>query len=427
MAVKRDHGDICDAHWNPAKALHMPLQIVLAGSVPWLKHLIGFGYKYGGDYAVQALFSSLGIRLRTGQECYPDTSFLCNVETPGRLSCLEIPVHQGRVERQQETIAHGKGVPQKLSVSKNQIGPYTGSIRELLCDDPMCVVCDKVANEVMEWSYFQRRYSQGPMKPKIIRKMQEISLRPTTPGIIDSKTTLCFRGNLQDHIMKKSIGMRLEGFPVVVEHPQRMTDTEQRNTHLPKLIPLGQSYPQLRNRLCLSLQGKGDIIEINIRCKQVHFLWGLPSIHMQSQSRLVPSPPVSSAALLSQACICVEFDHAETPFIAPEERKILESHVLKKRLQHSWGLLGLVQQSLKQFLLPVPASSAHLTTTPGAQFEVQVVISCCQIPFAPLRTMEHLETHLRMKIVESWRGQTRRVLESLESVLSSTHQELTRE
>ncbi|XP_062828674.1 protein SPATA31F1 isoform X1 [Anolis carolinensis] len=251
--------------------------------------------------------------------------------------------------------------------------------------------------------HFESREEKAPWTISVQDRRERLSTRSET---LDSKTAWACRGHLQAHMMKTSISMRQEYLPVQI-------DAGCRHLLLPRLIPPGQSYLQQRSSLCVSLRGKADIVEMNIKCKRLHFLWGLPTIQMQSLAKMVPRPPLLPATWPSRAPTHREFRRIEPSFIAPKERQDLEDHVLRKRLQHLWGQPGLVQRSLKRLLLPVPASwprSAPMTT---AQWEMQIGISIIDIPFIQREVKGRLEVHLRRKIIERYWGRPRRVLEAL--------------
>ncbi|KAL8204189.1 UNVERIFIED_CONTAM: hypothetical protein K2H54_068704 [Gekko kuhli] len=251
---------------------------------------------------------------------------------------------------------------------------------------------------------------QGPGatgQVKGARRRQRTSAKlPTTAGVLDSKTNPASQAELQSHLVKKSLEIRLETFPAIVGHSQKMS-SRSRVPRLPKSIPLGQSFPQLRNRLCLVLRSKADIVDMNIKCKYIHFLWGLPSLYMQSLSKMVPrAPAVPMSPTWMHAT--VEFVSMDPPFA---EIRDLECHVLRKRLQHQWGLPGLVLQSVKQFLMPQLSLPARATSVLCSRLEVKILIGDTLFLLANVK--EKLEAHVKTKIIERRWGLPRRALDSL--------------
>ncbi|XP_062828704.1 uncharacterized protein LOC134296806 [Anolis carolinensis] len=251
--------------------------------------------------------------------------------------------------------------------------------------------------------HFESREEKAPL---IISVQDRRGRSPTRSGTLSSKTAWAYRGDLQAHTVKTSIWMKQESLTVQI-------DAGWRHLLLPRLIPPGQSYLQPRSSLCVSLRGKADVVEMNIKCKRLHFMWGLPTIQMQSLAKMVPRPPPLPAEWPSRAPTHREFCRIEPSFIAPKARQGLEAHVLRKRLQHHWGQPGLVQRSLKRLLLPVPASRPRSAPMTTAQWEMQIGISINDITFIQREVKGRLEVHLRRKIIERYWGRPRRVLESL--------------
>ncbi|KAJ7335115.1 hypothetical protein JRQ81_013056 [Phrynocephalus forsythii] len=91
----------------------------------------------------------------------------------------------------------------------------------------------------------------------------------------------------------------------------------------------------------------------------------------------------------------------------------LEAHALKKRLQHQWGLPGLVQLSLKQFLPALPKLTAIRPSTRPFLWGGNTPVVAGPLPFLPRETQELLEIHLRRRLVQREWGLPQRVLKSL--------------
>ncbi|XP_039389770.1 uncharacterized protein LOC120403084 [Mauremys reevesii] len=151
---------------------------------------------------------------------------------------------------------------------------------------------------------------------------------------------------------------------------------------------------------------KGSV-ELNVRHKHIQYLWALPTLYAESLAKMVPCPPVPPTPLLPLG-VAIEFCPLETPFMAPEGRELLERHVLKKRLQHEWGLPGLVRRSLRCFMPPTrprPKGSDR-----PAAMELRV---SSRAPPIPLATKRELEAQIRRRVAERRWGLPRRVQESL--------------
>ncbi|XP_053159541.1 uncharacterized protein LOC128348054 [Hemicordylus capensis] len=97
----------------------------------------------------------------------------------------------------------------------------------------------------------------------------------------------------------------------------------------------------------------------------------------------------------------------------PTHLEVLESHILRKRLQHQWGLPSLTQRSLCRFLPAPPPSTARPDSPWCAQLKENTLPVTNQLTFIPLGTKKLLENHLKRMIVERQWGLPKRVKESL--------------
>lgn len=98
-----------------------------------------------------------------------------------------------------------------------------------------------------------------------------------------------------------------------------------------------------------------------------------------------------------------------SPAAASASMELLESHALKKRLQHQWGLPSLVQRSWRKFSpasLPSPASHMALPE------EAQPVTG--HLPLLPLATLALLDSHVKSTVIGRQWGLPRQVLQSLQ-------------
>uniref|UniRef100_A0ACB8ET90 Uncharacterized protein n=1 Tax=Sphaerodactylus townsendi TaxID=933632 RepID=A0ACB8ET90_9SAUR len=216
---------------------------------------------------------------------------------------------------------------------------------------------------------------------------------------------------LQIHVVKKSFQVGQERFPKVVKNSQKTAAPEERKPPLPKLIPRHRRCPQLRSGPCLLLRKKADCVEMNVKSKRIHFLWGLPTLYTQSLCKMVASAPGLPASL-PRTHGTVEFDHEAALFLPTCEQQQLDSHILRKRAQHQWGMPRLVQRSLLHFLPRAPCLAPRWVSMLSIRVKVEMVPGG-STPFVTLETKRQLEEHIRRKIVERRWGLPKRVMESL--------------
>ncbi|XP_044835843.1 protein FAM205A-like [Mauremys mutica] len=218
---------------------------------------------------------------------------------------------------------------------------------------------------------------------------------------------------LQGHIARKGLEIRLGALPAVLRSSQKMAALGRRDLLLPKLIPPGCKAPLARHRLCPLLSCKTGSVELNVRHKHIQYL---PTLYAESLAKMVPCPPVPPAPLLPLG-VAIELCPLETPFMAPKGRELLERHVLRKWLQHEWGLPGLVWRSLRCFMPPPPTRPRPKRSERPAAMELRVSSGA---PPIPLATKRELEAHIRRRVAERRWGLPRRVQESLRGFMPPT-------
>ncbi|XP_065431367.1 uncharacterized protein LOC122172953 [Chrysemys picta bellii] len=221
---------------------------------------------------------------------------------------------------------------------------------------------------------------------------------------------------LQGHIARKGMEIRLGALPAVLRSSQKMAALGCRDLLLPKVIPPGHKAPLARHRLCPLLSCKAGSVELDVRHKHIQYFRALPTLYAESLAKMEPGPPVPHAPLLPHGT-AIEFCPMETPFVAPEGRELLERHVLRKRLQHEWGLPGLMRRSLRCFMPPPPTRPRPKGRVRLAAMELRVSSGA---PPIPLATKRDLEAHIRRRVAERRWGLPRRVRESLRGFMPPT-------
>ncbi|KAK9408724.1 hypothetical protein NXF25_007498 [Crotalus adamanteus] len=215
------------------------------------------------------------------------------------------------------------------------------------------------------------------------------------------------------HIAKKLFQIAHETFPKRVEESQKISASEEKKIVLPKLIKLHWRSPQARGGPSLGLRRKADSVEMNIKRKHLQHLWLLPTVYSQSLSKMAPMTS-NLPATPSQVFHPSEFSHAATPFLPTSQRQLLDSHVLRKKVQHQWGQPKLVQQSLRQFLSAAPPAAPVSPAIPkGPQADI-IVAPRNTLPFVPLEINRKLDDHIKRTIIERQWGVPQRVMKSLQ-------------
>ncbi|EMP24830.1 Protein FAM75D1 [Chelonia mydas] len=240
------------------------------------------------------------------------------------------------------------------------------------------------------------------------------------------------RDRLQRHLARKCLEIGLGVWPALVKRSQRAAREGER-IRLPRLIPAGQKPPTPRagSLLCLSPTAV-DTLDMNVRHKQLAYFWGLPTLQAASLQRMMskaPAAPLGSAAgrAWMQMSLAGSMGAKKPerngykepplvtgpPLLTAEARDQLESHILRKKLQHEWGLPRVVQRSLGAFTPPPPGRGPLRWVQAPARGRVAVG----SLLFLRTETREHLESHVKRLALERRWGLPKRILESLRMFL----------
>ncbi|XP_077202735.1 uncharacterized protein LOC143842022 [Paroedura picta] len=215
-------------------------------------------------------------------------------------------------------------------------------------------------------------------------------------------------GILKHHTARKCMEVRLGAFPALARESWRRGALQQ---PLPKLLPPGRTPLQPRSPfLPFARREDVDRIELAVRHSHLRALFGLGTRFVEAAAALAPRLSPQPRAPRVRAVV---FSEAKTPFLAEQDREALERLVRRKRLQHLWGLPGLVRRALAAFMPTAPSAP----TCPKAGILVQTHEQ--ELPFLSPEHRRALELHLqKLKIQRQW-GLPGRVLKSLKMLLPS--------
>ncbi|CAI5787935.1 Hypothetical predicted protein [Podarcis lilfordi] len=170
-------------------------------------------------------------------------------------------------------------------------------------------------------------------------------------------------------------------------------------------------------------------IQLNIKQKHLTCLWGLPGLQIKSLTKMygkVPGQPLpgkvatvgSSAKALGRetpkgpAAAGLKAWKWGAPFLTQDSSNLLEMHVLRKKLQHTWGLPATIQKSLSAF----PRPPSKLQRSPTRAVKVRVVTAQRLVFLDPV-TAGSLEAHLKHRIAAHRWGLPKLVQESVKVFL----------
>ncbi|XP_039359618.1 protein FAM205A-like [Mauremys reevesii] len=240
------------------------------------------------------------------------------------------------------------------------------------------------------------------------------------------------RDELQRHLARKSLEIRLGVRLALVKRSQRVAREGER-IRLPRLICTGQKLPKPRaGSLLCPAPTAVDTLDMNMTHKQLVHFWGLPTLQAVSLWRMMPKAPavpLGSAAgrAWTQMGLAGRVGAEEPerngykkpplvtgpPLVTAEARDRLESHILRKKLQHKWDLPRVVQRSLGVFTSQPPGRGPPRRVQAPATESV----TTGSLLFLQTETRERLESCVRKLALERRWGLPKRILESLRMFL----------
>ncbi|KAJ7317054.1 hypothetical protein JRQ81_003216 [Phrynocephalus forsythii] len=201
-------------------------------------------------------------------------------------------------------------------------------------------------------------------------------------------------------LLRKCLEVQTAAFPALVRQSWLSVSSRQA---LPKHV--GPHAPPCLRRDFLPFVWREELRQIELAVLRNHFssLWGLGRSYVEAltalMGKLAPKPQRFRD-------VRVEFLEAQTPFLQEQFRECLEQHVRKKKLEHVWGLPGLVLKSISGCIHSAPPEP----NPPKTEIHVRVLQQ--EPSFLPQSICRHLEFHLqRMHVQRQWRL-PQRVLES---------------
>ncbi|XP_069461564.1 nuclear receptor-binding protein isoform X1 [Ambystoma mexicanum] len=151
-----------------------------------------------------------------------------------------------------------------------------------------------------------------------------------------------------------------------------------------------------------------DVVEWNLKQKHLKCLLGIPPAPqgvfqeiMVNGSILQPPTPRRTAN--------VQFSEMEIDFLNPNERALLEQHILRMMMDYEWGLSNLLQRSPQECVAKAPQLE-RMKTCP--QTEVEIVLVREEAAFVPKTTRKDLELHTKKRMMNHDVGLPTRVVKS---------------
>ncbi|XP_054981319.1 protein FAM205A [Sorex araneus] len=252
--------------------------------------------------------------------------------------------------------------PKKLlSVIKSQgWNPHEGSVRQLLCTDPGCDICNDVALEIQQ-------LLAGEQTP-ISKDAQRPSQSSSCPEIM-SRSTVTFEQTLEHCSLSHSNDLVLPSAIRVMSHYRHQSSVTQLCATSPCAVRIHDywaEHDQLRQELQVtevtydsksrfSSEPKESTVSV---CQQTTVLKVPGNISENQGTKLEnSSPSIYTPLAVNQDVTAKALAHpmamhmvTHPPILSPEILRLLEIHVKKWMHFQKWGLPRRVEESMRQFM-----------------------------------------------------------------------------
>nr|XP_014342996.1 PREDICTED: uncharacterized protein LOC106703202 [Latimeria chalumnae] len=160
---------------------------------------------------------------------------------------------------------------------------------------------------------------------------------------------------------------------------------------LPNLVASDKGFRKSQtDSVLLTEQVALDHIDVNMKHKNLNYLFGLPTLYSKSMEFMIPKAPPPSIA--SRAMI--KCTNVETPFVSNEERVNLEKHIDQKKTHHHWVMPFLIKETLDILIPPAPKL---VLTALQPRSEIDWIMVPTDLPLINQESTKSLKNHVRKK------------------------------
>ncbi|XP_072332425.1 uncharacterized protein [Scyliorhinus torazame] len=216
--------------------------------------------------------------------------------------------------------------------------------------------------------------------------------------------------NLDRSVLRQCLEIKIGCLPKLVKEFYKCTYPSASKKSLPKLIAPGKGLKKPRIRyIPFTEQDDIDQIEMNLKHKQLLYLWRLETQYEKSMEMMIPKgPPIPPS--IKDGRVQIKSVSGPTTYFSDEVRNFLEWHILQKRFQCTWGLPSHFQKSTETFIPPAPKLIlAQLYPQPN----VEIVVVPTELEFISDEHKKTLEMNIKKTIVNHLWGLPRLVESSL--------------
>ncbi|XP_038674067.1 uncharacterized protein LOC119977343 [Scyliorhinus canicula] len=211
-------------------------------------------------------------------------------------------------------------------------------------------------------------------------------------------------------VLRQCLEIKIGCLPELVKEYYKCTYPSASKKSLPKPSAPGKGLKKPRIRyIPFAEQDDIDQIEMNLKHKQLLYLWGLETQYEKSMEMMIPKgPPIPPS--IQDGRVQIKSVSRPTTYFSDEIRNFLERHILQKKLECTWGLPSHFQKSTEAFIPPAPKL---ILAQLYPQLNVEIVVVPTELEFINDEHKNTLEINIKKRIVNHIRGLPQLVESSL--------------
>ncbi|XP_020370659.2 uncharacterized protein LOC109915445 [Rhincodon typus] len=222
------------------------------------------------------------------------------------------------------------------------------------------------------------------------------------------------KDKLEICLLKHSLEIKNSCFPEIVKEMYKATYPPKSKKPLSKPVAPCKGFKKPRLLyLPFIEQDAVDLLELNLKHKQLTHLWGFPTQYEESVAMMIPEVPPEPPAIKASGTQ-IEFVGEEATFLDNKIKDRLEWHIAQKKLQHNWGFPLHVQRSQENFISPAPKLIPFHVKP---KFLFVTICVPAELPFLSDGHRKLLELNTRKRIINCRWGLPKVVQSSLNSFI----------
>ncbi|XP_055493389.1 uncharacterized protein LOC129698331 [Leucoraja erinacea] len=202
--------------------------------------------------------------------------------------------------------------------------------------------------------------------------------------------------NLNMNLTKQCLESKINCIPKLVKDLYKITYSLMSKKQLPKIIVPGRGLNKTRSAYIPFVEQYAvDRIDMNLKHRQLLYLWGLQTISEKSMEMMISkAPPLPP--LINTGRVGINHFWIGTCSFSDEVTKFLDWHILRKKMQHMWASSSQFQKSAEAFIPLAPnLTLTHLNPQPNLKIKIATV----ELSFVNNEHKKVLEMYTKKKII----------------------------